>query len=308
MIRTGLILLTGCLLMAGLAGSKAQTSGGDIAASGATLEKLAGDFLFTEGPACDAKGNVYFTDQPNDRILKWSVDGKLSTFMQPCGRSNGLCFDKQGNLWACADEKNQLWKITMGGTKAGARETVVVKDYQGKLLNGPNDIWIRPDGGLYLTDPFYKRDYWKRGPQEQDVHAVYHLAPDHKTLTRVVSDLTQPNGIIGTPDGKILYVSDIDAQKTYSYTQHSDGTLGDKKLFCELGSDGMTIDSEGNVYLTGKGVTVFDKTGTKIKHIDVAEDWTGNVCFGGKDRHTLFITASRGLYAMRMRVKGVGSQ
>lgn len=311
MKRVILFAFVGCLLAAGLAVAQAQAGSEDIAAPGATLTKLSGGFIFTEGPACDAKGNVYFTDQPNDRIMLWSVDGKLSTFMQPAGRSNGLCFDRQGNLWACADGKNELWKITAGmkqGAKVKPKETVVVKDYQGKLLNGPNDIWIRPDGGIYLTDPFYKRDYWKRGGQEQDVHAVYYLAPDHKTLTRVVGDMQQPNGIIGTPDGKTLYVADIDAQKTYSYTVHTDGTLGDKKLFCELGSDGMTIDSEGNVYLTGKGVTVFDKTGTKIKHIDIAEDWTANICFGGKDRHTLFITASKSLYALQMRVKGVGSQ
>src|SRR5438094_500437 len=90
------------------------------------------------GAGSDQKGNVYFTDQPNDRILKWSTDGKLSTFLKPCGRSNGLCFDAQGNLWACADEKNELWRINPAG-----EVTVVVKDYKDKLLNGPNDVWIR---------------------------------------------------------------------------------------------------------------------------------------------------------------------
>src|SRR5881394_1098465 len=119
-----------------------------VIAPGAKLEKLASDFLFTEGPACDSEGNVFFTDQPNDRILKWSVDGKLSTYMQPCGRANGLTFDRDGNLWACADEKNELWRIA-----PDKKVTVVVKEYGGKLLNGPNDVWIRPDQGLYFTDP-----------------------------------------------------------------------------------------------------------------------------------------------------------
>jgi sialate O-acetylesterase len=277
--------------------------GGPIVAPGAKLQKLAGDFKFTEGPAADADGNVYFTDQPNDRILKWGTDGKLSTFLQPCGRSNGLCFDGKGDLWACADEKNELWRIDPKG-----QVTVVVRDYKGKLLNGPNDIWIRPDGGIYLTDPYYKRDYWKRGPKEQDREAVYYLAPDHKALTRVADDLEQPNGIIGTPDGKLLYVADIKANKTYAYDVQADGTLKNKRLFCDLGSDGMTLDSEGNVYLTGKGVTVFDRTGRQVEHIDVPEPWTANVCFGGQDRQTLFITASKSLYGLRMRVKGVGSQ
>jgi gluconolactonase len=274
-----------------------------IIAPGAHLKKLAGGFKFTEGPATDARGNVYFTDQPNDRMMKWSTGGKLSTFMHPCGRSNGLCFDAQGNLWACADAKNELWRINPAG-----KVTVVVKKYNGKLLNGPNDVWVRPDGGLYFTDPFYKRDYWKRGPKEQDSEAVYYLTPDHRTLTRVVDDLQQPNGIIGSADGKLLYVADIKGNKTYAYDIQSDGTLTNKRLFCELGSDGMTIDNEGNVYFTGHGVTVFDKTGRQVAKIPVAQPWTGNICFGGKDRHTLFITASEGIYGLKMRVKGVGSQ
>jgi gluconolactonase len=272
-------------------------------APGARPEKLTGDFKFTEGPACDAEGNVFFTDQPNDRILKWSTDGKLSTFLQPCGRANGLCFDGKGNLWACADAKNELWMIA-----PDRKVTVVVKGYKGKLLNGPNDVWVRPDGGLYFTDPFYKRPYWKRGPREQDVEGVYYLAPDHKTLSRVAGDLKQPNGLIGTPDGKKLYVADIGASRTYAYDVKLDGTLASKRLFCKLGSDGMTLDDEGNVYLTGRGVTVFDRAGKQVAHIDVPEPWTANVCFGGKDRKTLFITASTGLYGLKMRVKGVGSQ
>jgi gluconolactonase len=274
-----------------------------IIAPGAKLEKLAGGFKFTEGPAVDADGNVFFTDQPNDRILKWSTDGKLSTFLEPCGRSNGLCFDKKGNLWACADEKNELWSIS-----PDKKVTVVVKDYKDKLLNGPNDLWIRPDQGIYFTDPFYKRGYWKRGPKEQDVEGVYYLSPDRRQLVRVVDDLKQPNGIIGTPDGKTLYVADIGAGRTYAYAIAADGTLAEKRLFCKLGSDGMTIDSEGNVYLTGKGVTVFDKTGKQIEQLPVPEFWTANVCFGGRDRQTLIVTALGNLYGLRMRVKGVDSQ
>jgi gluconolactonase len=296
----GLILAAATLFTA----SKSAAQNSQIIAADARLEKLSGGFKFTEGPAADAEGNVYFTDQPNDRIMKWGIDGKLSTFLQPSGRSNGLCFDAQGNLWACADEKNELWRIDPTGTV-----TVVLKEYNGKLLNGPNDVWIRPDGGLYFTDPFYKRDYWKRGPKEQDREAVYYLAPGHTTATRVADDLRQPNGIIGTTDGKTLYVADIGANKTYAYDVQEDGTLTNKRLFCNLGSDGVTLDSDGNLYLTGSGVTVFDKTGKQIEKIKVpSEGWTANVCFGGQDRQTLFITASTGLYALKMRVKGVGSQ
>jgi gluconolactonase len=298
-------LLAFCLpsVLAVQQGARAAEGEPGIVAPGANVERLADGFKFTEGPACDAEGNVFFTDQPNDRILKWSTDGELSTFMQPCGRSNGLCFDAEGNLWACADEKNELWCIT-----PDKETTVVVKQYQGKLLNGPNDLWIRPDGGIYFSDPFYKRPYWNRGPVEQDAQAVYFLSPDRKTLMRVADDLQQPNGVIGTPDGRTLYVADIRARKTFAYDIQSDGRLTNKRLFCEMGSDGMTIDDGGNVYLTGKGVTVFNPEGKQIKQIPIDAGWTANVCFAGEDRQTLFITAKDSLFGLRMRVKGVGSQ
>jgi gluconolactonase len=302
-MRNAFALILVSLLLTTMTFSQAQTEN-PILVPGAKLEKLADGFIFTEGPASDADGNIYFTDQPNDRIMIWSVDGKLSTFMQPCGRSNGLCFDNGGKLIACADEHNELWSIDVK-TK---EHVVLVKDYKGKLLDGPNDVWVRPDNGMYFTDPYYQRDYWHRGPKEQDAEGVYYLTPDGKTLTRVVADMTRPNGIIGTPDGKTLYISDIDAKKTWSYSINADGSLSNKTFFCAMGSDGMTIDDAGNVYLTNHGVTAFDKTGQQVLHIDVAEGWTGNICFGGKDRQLLFITASKGIYGIRTRTKGVGSQ
>lgn len=287
------------LLCVNLWFAKVLTADETLIAAGATLQTLSREFKFTEGPTADKDGNVYFTDQPNNRIMKWSTDGKLSTFLQPCGRSNGLYFDRDGSLLACADEKNELWVISMDGN-----HQVLVGKYQGRLLNGPNDLWVRPDGGIYFTDPFYKRDYWNRGEIEQDGRCVYFLDETRKKLTRVVEGLKQPNGIIGTPNGKTLYVADINDNKTYSFTINDDGTVANKTLFCELGSDGMTIDARGNVYLTGKGVHVFDSNGTKILHIEVPERWTANVCFGGARSGTLFITASKGLYAMKMNVRG----
>lgn len=270
-----------------------------IVAPGAKLTLLADGFKFTEGPAADAKGNVFFTDQPNNKILEWSTAGKLSVFMDKAGRSNGLYFDDKGNLYACADLHNQLWEIS-----PSKKVTVLVKDYDGKLLNGPNDVWVRPDGGVYITDPFYKRDYWTRGPMEQSGQYVYYLTPDHKKLIRVIDDLEQPNGIIGTPDGKRLYVADIKGHKTYTYLINPDGTLRDKKVFTDMGSDGMTIDDQGDIYLVGKGVTVFNSRGEKIDSIPVDKPWTANITFGGKDRSTLFITASDSLYSIKTRVHG----
>jgi gluconolactonase len=283
--------------------ASAKAEGSSPVAPNAKLTKLAGGFKFTEGPAPDAAGNVYFTDQPNDRILKWSTDGKLTTFMEPCGRSNGLAFDKDGTLWACADERNELWKIDVQ-TK---QKTVVVKDHNGKLLNGPNDVWVRDDGSAFFTDPYYKRPYWKRGPMEQE-QAVYFVSADGKLARADAGEIKQPNGIIGTPDGKTLYVADIGAGKTYRYDIAADGELSNRKLFCSQGSDGMTIDAEGNVYFTlGRGVQVYDKAGKKLTQIDVPEGCT-NVCFGGKDMKTLFITAGTGFYSIPMRVKGAARQ
>ena len=272
-----------------------------IIAPGARLEKLAGNFDFTEGPATDTHGNVFFTDQPNDRIVKWNAaDGKFTDWLKPCGRSNGTYFDKDGNLLACADEKNELWSIAPDN-----KITVLVKDFDGKSLNGPNDLWIRRDGAVYFTDPLYPRPYWKRDPaMQQDGQHVYFLGTDRKSLKRVAADLKQPNGIIGTPDDKTLYVADIGAGKTYAYDIEADGSLRNKRLFCGLGSDGMTLDNQGDVYLTGHGVTVFDKSGQQIEHIDVPEPWTANITFGGKDRSLLFITASKSVYGLKMRVAG----
>lgn len=302
--RLALVATLAWLLPAAAVAADQDFSASTLVAPGAKLEKLAGGFVFTEGPASDEAGNIYFTDQPKDRIHKWSVDGKLTTFLSPCGRSNGLCFDAKGMLIACADEKNEMWSIE----PANGKVTVLFKDFGGKLLNAPNDVWIRPDQGLYFSDPFYKRDYWKRGPSEQPAQQVFFVTADRKQLTPVISDLKQPNGLIGTPDGKTLYVADIKANTTWSYTINADGTLADKTRFCDMGSDGLTLDDQGNVYLTNKGVTVFDKTGKKIQHIEIPEGWTGNVCFGGKDRDLLFITASTSIYGLKMRVRGVGSQ
>ncbi len=279
----------------------AYAADADLLAVGAKVEILSEGYSFTEGPAVDREGNVFFTDQPNDRIVKYNVaEHSFSDWLKPAGHSNGTRFDQAGSLLACADEKNELWSIS-----PDKKVTVLTSEFGGKMLNGPNDLWIRPDGNLYFTDPLYKRDYWKRDTaMQQPGKYVYFFDMSSKKTTPVITDLKEPNGIIGTPDGKMLYVADLGANKTYSYSIQPGGALGDKTLFCEMGSDGMTIETEGNVYLTGRGVTVFDKTGKKLMNIPIPEPWTGNVTFCGKDRHLLFITASKKVYGVQMRVKG----
>lgn len=272
----------------------------NIIADGAELTLLSAEFKFTEGPAADEEGNVFFTDQPNNRIHKWSVaDSTITVFLKDAGRANGLYFDNQDNLLACADENSELWKID-----EEKKVEVLVSDYEGKRLNGPNDLWVDAGGGIYITDPYYQRPYWERTEKEIEKEQVYYLPANGEKLRVVADDLVQPNGIIGTPDGTTLYIADIGDKKTYSYTIAEDGSLGNRTLFTNLGSDGMTIDEDGNVYLTGNGVTVFNKEGQQIEHIPVDRDWTANVTFGGLENKTLFITAMDSFFSLNMNVKG----
>jgi gluconolactonase len=276
-----------------------QDSGGLIA-DGAKLQLVSDQFSFTEGPAVDKKGNVFFTDQPNDKIWKWDTDGKLTVFLEKSGRSNGLYFDKKGNLLACADENNQLWSIS-----PDKKITVLVKDLKGRKLNGPNDLWADGKGGIYITDPYYQRPYWTRQSPDLEEQKVYYLPKGKKELVAVAAGFKRPNGIVGTPDGKYLYVADIGDSRTYKFVIQKDGALTGRQLFTEQGSDGMTLDNKGNVYLTGDGVTVYDPQGKRTEHISVPAKWTANVCFGGKKRNKLFITASEAVYLLDMKVKGV---
>lgn len=267
---------------------------------GDTPRLVSRTFSFTEGAAVDKKGNIFFTDQPNNRIWKYDTRGRLSLFMDSAGRSNGMYFDRWGNLLTCADEIDELWSIT-----PHKKVRVVVHTFEGARLNGPNDLWVDRNNGIYFTDPYYQRDYWNRSRPDLKGQCTYYLAPRAKTPVVVDSSMTQPNGIVGTPDGKYLYVSDLGSGKTYVFTIGPDGSLSEKRLFVPMGSDGMTLDERGDVYLTGHGVTVFAPDGKQIAHIPIPEAWTGNLCFGGKDKRTLFITASKGIYVLPMQVAGV---
>ena len=287
------------LLAAALSAAPSALLADSVVAPGAKLEKLAGNFAFTEGPTRDPAGNVFFVDQPNNRIMEWSTNGQLSVFLHPSGYANGQCFDAQGNLIACADEHNQLWSIAPDKTV-----TVLITNYHGKYLNGPNDVWVAPNGGMFITDPFYKRPWWDHATMALTNEEVFYLTPDRKTLTMVTDDLQKPNGITGAPDGRQLFVSDIGAGQTWRYDIQPDGALTHKTFICALGSDGMTIYEAGNLYLTGHGITVFDSSGRQIDHIAVPENWTANVCFSGPDRKTLFITASKSFYSIRLRFAG----
>lgn len=296
------------------------------AAAKGKLDTLARDFAFSEGPAVDKQGNIFFTDQPNDKIFKWDVTTKsLSTFLIGTGRSNGMAFDKNGYLIACADMYGELWKIATNGNY-----TVLIKNYNGKLLNGPNDVWINPvSNGLYITDPIFPRNYWAIGdPRQQPWEPtrseqattgkgghVYYLASGSKTLVRVTSDAmgwdsnSWPNGVVGTPDGKKLYVNKWAGNNmggTWVFDINADGTLTNMKKFVDMGGDGMSMDEKGNVYISnGLGITAFDPAGTQVLRIPIPGGATNNV-FGGPDNNILYITGpSSKLTSIKMNVKGV---
>jgi gluconolactonase len=266
-----------------------------------TPKLISNQFQFTEGPASDAKGNIYFTDQPNNCIWEYDTNGKLTIFMNHAGRSNGMYFDTKGNLITCADEKNQLWSIS-----PKKNVIIILGNFKGRIFNGPNDVWVNPvNNGIYFTDPYYKRGYWKSDHPHMRAQRVYYLAGNKKKPIIVEEALQKPNGLIGSPDGKILYIADIEANKTYKYAINRYGSLSNKQLFVNQGSDGMTIDNDGNIYLTGTGVTVYNKEGKLIQQIPVPEPWTANVCIGGKNHDTLFITASKSFYKLPLHSKKV---
>ena len=271
-----------------------------LVAEGAVLQKSGMGYAFTEGCSTAPDGRVFFTDQPNDKIYFWSEKDSIILFKEGCERSNGTIFDKLGNLVCCADLHNRLISFNL----AGDITEVFSRGYNGMHLNGPNDLWIDKKDGIYFTDPYFHRNYWEPGhKQKQDIQAVYYLKPSGE-IVRVIDDLSQPNGIVGTPNNRYLFVADMKERKTWRYTIGPDGTLSGKKLFAPEGSDGMTIDSKGNIYLSFFKVHIYNKKGVKIGEIRLPEG-TSNLCFGGADRKTLFITARSSVYTLQMKVKGV---
>jgi gluconolactonase len=290
------------------------------------LFKLATGYSFTEGPAADRRGNVFFTDQPNDKIYRWDASsGKTTLWLEGTGRANGMIFDREGNLIAAADMHGELWKIRPDG-----KHKVLIDNYQGKLLNGPNDVWINPrNGGIYLTDPIFPRPYWDVGdprqqawepkraeqaPQGKGGH-VYYLPAGARKLVRVTSDAlgwesdSWPNGVVGTPDGKTLYVNKWfygNVGGTWVFDIKRDGSLANMRKFLDVGGDGMSMDEKGNVYISnGEGLLAFDPDGTLVLKIPLGGGGATNNTFAGRDGRTLFITGPvNSITAIRMNVKG----
>lgn len=252
-------------------------------------EKLLEGFRFTEGPSVDQQGNVFFTDVPERKIYRFNPETKdLSVYLDNTGGANGLYFNQDGKLLACAGKDRKVIRID-----ESKNIEVLAQKYNGKLLNSPNDLWIDAKGGIYFTDP----RYGNKDNLEQDGMHVYYIQPGSNNLIRVIDDLNRPNGIIGSANGKKLYVVDEGERKTYVFDIEKNGRLSAKALFCEEGIDGMSITDKGNICITTeKGVSVYSPEAELliVYEFDVQ---TTNLVF---HENILFVTTQSGeLYRVR---------
>ena len=268
-----------------------------------TVKKVKGDFQFTEGPVWDMEGNLYFSDVAANKIYKMNEKEEISVFLEPSGHANGLMFTDENNLIICQMD-GKLISINPGIKKI----TVLTDKYEGTRYNAPNDLVVDKTGGVYFTDPPFRAPQ----PLPQGIEAVYYRSIDGK-VTRLLDNLKAPNGIILSPDEKTLYVIPSMQKEMWAYPVSASGKLGEGKIFCELrqpegqdnsGGDGVTIDSNGNLYITsGLGIQVFDVGGKLLGIIEFPEQ-PANVTFGGPEMKTLYVTARTSLYSVEMEIAG----
>lgn len=285
-----------CLLLTSWA-THAASDAAMLVAPGAEIQVVAEGFTFTEGPVSDDAGNLYFSDIPNNLIYKLSANNQLSVFRENSGGANGLYFDHDGNLLVCEGaqgENRRVTRITMNN-----EVTTLADNYQGKRFNSPNDLWMRPDGGIYFSDP----RYFNYEGVELNGYYIFFIPADGSPVKLVANDLEKPNGVIGTLDGERVYISDADV--TYVYDVNDDGSLSNRQVAADMGSDGMTLDEQGNLYITRNGVHIYSPDAERIATIETDFAPT-NVTFGGPDKQTLFITgATPNLHSLRMNVRGI---
>jgi gluconolactonase len=267
------------------------------------VKKVHGNFQFTEGPAADREGNLYFSDVQGDKLYKVDAKGELSTLLDPSHHTNGLMCNAAGNIVAC-EMDGRLIEVN-----AKTKEVKSLADgYEGKRFNAPNDLVIDRNGGVYFTDPMFRAPT----PWPQGVQAFYYRAPDGK-VTRLGVIEKAPNGIILSPDEKTLYVIPSQQAEMLAYPVEGPGRIGRERVFCTLkqaagktngGGDGLTVDTKGNLYITSAlGVQVFNPQGNLLGIIEFPEQ-PANCDFGGPDQKTLYATARTSLYAVPMEVAG----
>ena len=270
-------------------------------------ERLATGFWFTEGPVWDAKGGyLLFSDIPGNRIIKWSPKDGISDFRSPSGKSNGLTRDRRGGLVACEHANRRVSRTEEDGTVV-----TIASHYKGKKLNSPNDVVVKSDGSVYFTDPPYGLNptFGTMQAQELPFYGVYRLSPTGDNLSLLIDD-SVPNGLAFSPDESLLYVADTEMNHIRVFNVDSKGETSNGRLFAQilgepLAPDGMKIDSEGNVYVTGKGgIWVLNPEGKSLGTIPVSE-LPANLAWGDDDWKTLYITARTSLYRVRLNIPGI---
>ena len=258
------------------------------------VEKIADDLVFTEGPVWIDSGLV-FSDVPGDTLYRWTKTGGLETFRKPSRQANGNALDSQGRLITCRHEARDVVRTEPDGSI-----TVLADSNAGGKLNSPNDVVVQADGTLWFTDPPYGL---KKRPKQQSFNAVYRLDPGATEPVAVITNLSYPNGLAFSPDGKFLYVAESDwkikPNFVMRYTVNVDKTLSDGERFVEVekgAADGMKVDKQGRLFCTsGLGIEVFDPDGERVEVIRTPMP-ASNCCFGGIDGRTLFITAREAVY------------
>ena len=274
---------------------QALAQGGGLIAGGAEVVEVRGGFGFLEGPVTDAAGDLYFTDINNNQIWRYSAGGEFEIAIEPSHFANGLTLDLDGSLLICEQNAQRITRREADGSLS-----VVADSYNGAPFNSPNDLWVHPDGSIYFTDPRYR---FPEGPPSQPGEYVYRISPDRQTVDALVTDIPKPNGIVGTEDGGTLYLASTETNTIYRFDIAADGSLENRRDFAEQGSDGMTLDERGNVYLTWiGGVSIRNPDGEEIEFIETPQ-MPANVGFGGSEGRTLYMTARTSLYAIEMNVE-----
>jgi sugar lactone lactonase YvrE len=264
-------------------------------------KRIATGFEFTEGPVWHPSGYLLFSDIPANRIHMWSPDGGVGVFRDPSGHSNGLTFDRVGRLIACEHGNRRVSR-----TEADGSVISLATHYKGRQLNSPNDVVVRSDGTVYFTDPPYGVQPEER---ELDFQGVYCITPDG-TLTLLVDDFDRPNGLAFSPDEGLLYIDDSTRRHVRVFDVLPDGTLANGRVFVEMQSpaagspDGMKLDVEGHLYVTGPGGTwLFTPDGIHLGTL-ITPEQPANLAFGDADRRTLYITARTSVYRVRTPLPG----